>query len=389
MTSEQITRTRVLTVAGTYIPSTSGGGHIRSLAAMIDQLRGDLEFFVVCRDRDPGQSRPYDQVMVQTWLDVGSARVWYEPRGRFTGRRYRHWFTSVQPAVLYLNTLYSWREAVLPALVARSTAPSIHVIIATRGSLDPNALALKRIKKRLLLSLLRALRFDRSVTFQASNERERHQIRAVFPHAEAVVTGHLAQPAQVAEPRARPKRPGSARLLVVGRVVPIKNTAFLLHRLKAVTGEVTVTVAGPIEDRDYWSECQRAAQDLPHVAIDFLGYVAHTDIPDLMAGHDFLVHPSLGENFCHAVAEALAYGLPVLASDRTPWRGLISYSAGWDFDLNDERRWTETLQQIVEMDEAKLRRYREGAQVAFTALADIEENRQRHLRLFVRSGRSC
>jgi glycosyltransferase involved in cell wall biosynthesis len=42
-----------------------------------------------------------------------------------------------------------------------------------------------------------------------------------------------------------------------------------------------------------------------------------------------------GENFGHAIAEALQHGKPVIISDRTPWRNLRDVQAGWDLPLQE------------------------------------------------------
>jgi glycosyltransferase involved in cell wall biosynthesis len=53
-----------------------------------------------------------------------------------------------------------------------------------------------------------------------------------------------------------------------------------------------------------------------------------------LAAHDLFFLPTRGENFGHAIYEALASGIPVLISDRTPWRNLESLGVGWDLPLN-------------------------------------------------------
>ena len=42
-----------------------------------------------------------------------------------------------------------------------------------------------------------------------------------------------------------------------------------------------------------------------------------------------LIAPSDTENFGFSIAEALAHGVPVIASRRTPWRRLEEVGCGW------------------------------------------------------------
>ncbi|RMG75161.1 MAG: glycosyl transferase family 1, partial [Bacteroidetes bacterium] len=65
----------------------------------------------------------------------------------------------------------------------------------------------------------------------------------------------------------------------------------------------------------------------------------------------FSTLPTLGENFGHAIFEGLLAGLPVLISDRTPWRGLEAREIGWDLPLEQPEAFVRAIQQAVDMDQ--------------------------------------
>jgi glycosyltransferase involved in cell wall biosynthesis len=85
------------------------------------------------------------------------------------------------------------------------------------------------------------------------------------------------------------------------------------------------------------------------VAFFYHGAVAHGEVANTLALHDVFVLPTLGENFCHAIAEALAAGVPCLVSDRTPWNDLGRTGAGWSVPLEDQSEWIARLQHCVDL----------------------------------------
>ena len=62
---------------------------------------------------------------------------------------------------------------------------------------------------------------------------------------------------------------------------------------------------------------------------EFCGALEGAQLEQIYAMAELLVLPSHTENFGMVVAEALARGIPVIASQGTPWQGLLEYGCGW------------------------------------------------------------
>lgn len=117
--------------------------------------------------------------------------------------------------------------------------------------------------------------------------------------------------------------PPGRRVLFVGRLharkgFPVAVDAFA--RLAARFDDVLLVGAGEGEDR-------RAVTGLPAEArgrVVLLGHVPNADLPPIHAACDLLVAPSRGgESFGIVVAEAMAAGLPVVASDIPGYREVV------------------------------------------------------------------
>src|SRR5690606_37969753 len=96
--------------------------------------------------------------------------------------------------------------------------------------------------------------------------------------------------------------------------------------------------------------------------VKYIGPVPHQQVQQILTEHDFFLLPTLGENFGHAILEAMTAGCPVIISDQTPWRRLAEKKVGWDLSLNAKSTWVQTLQSCVDMSSIEYQLMAESAQ---------------------------
>jgi glycosyltransferase involved in cell wall biosynthesis len=128
--------------------------------------------------------------------------------------------------------------------------------------------------------------------------------------------------------------------LFVGTIEPRKNLATLIDAFAALPPDPEapcLVLAGA----DGWhSEAVYAAAEGREVR--FLGYVPSSDLPALYRGAVALAHPALDEGFGMTLAEAMAAGTPVVASDGGSLPE-VAAGAALHVPATDVRAWTAAL----------------------------------------------
>ena len=271
-------------------------------------------------------------------------------------------FRRVQPETIYLNGMFSFFGAIVPLLSLRVLGGHTRIVIAPRGMLKESALSIKRWKKTPWLTFLRLSGIAGRVVFHATSEQEAEEVRGWFGTWATIRVVPNIPCLPVEKLNVSQKECGKLRLSFAGRVHPVKNLLYLLRLLKTVTCECSLNVIGPIEDAAYNQDCQREIAGLPgNVTVKFSGAVSNEDALRLVADSDFMVLPTVGENFGHAIFEALSLGIPVLISDQTYWRDLEKDRAGWDLNLAQPDQFCAVLERMGEMSREEYEMWQTGA----------------------------
>ena len=195
---------------------------------------------------------------------------------------------------------------------------------------------------------LLALGLHRAIRFHAADETEAQDIVNYFGNSSRVVTVPNFPGAPAGAFPIPEKKAGELLLIFIGRIHPIKNLDYLLEALKEVRAKVRLTIVGSLEDEKYWEKCKRIIDELPDtIEVEYAGEIANRELQAVTAKQHIFALPTKGENFGHAIFEALALGKPVLISDQTPWRGLRAAGAGWDLALDGPGRFREALEEAA------------------------------------------
>lgn len=152
-------------------------------------------------------------------------------------------------------------------------------------------------------------------------------------------------------------------VLFLGRLHPVKGVARLLDAwcsLGESIGEWKLVIAGPGET-EYVATLKDKARILDgRRTVLFSGELNEAQRSAALQRADLFVMPSDFENFGMAIAEAMAAGLPVIATTGSPWGMLPEANAGWWVEPS-ERGVANALLTAMKLDTEQLREIGEHA----------------------------
>ena len=349
-------RPKIFIVADWYVPGYKAGGLITALSNLADFIGGAFTLFIFTRDRDLTDKSPYADVPRMNWESVGKARVLYT--SDLSLRHIRKRIFEVMPDIIYLNSFFSTLTIKTLFLRKLGLLPDCAFVVAPRGELSPGALEIKSLKKTVYRDCALRTGLYSDVVWHASSALEgEHISTALRSQRGKPQLIHIASDLPsldwlraTGRPSKGPKSAG-ARFLFLSRISPMKNLLFAIEMLRDLKGHVELDIFGPIDDQEYWKDCQKQFGSLPtNIVVRYRGMVPRQLVSTVALDYDFFLLPTLGENFGYVILEAMAAGCPVIVSDQTPWRHLAEQKVGWALPLDEIRLWRSVLQQCVDME---------------------------------------
>ena len=364
-----------------FIPAYKAGGPISSVLNLVNHLSGKFNFFIVTGDRDLGDSKSYENVEFNVWVQVNNYKVIYLTKPNQNKKKYISIYNNINPDYVYLNSLYSYRFSILPLLSFKSNNGSI--FLSPRGMFGPRSLKVKVFKKKVFLYFSKVIGLYKNVRWIASSEIEQKEIFLNMGNGvEINVIPNLPIKQNKNNKPSALKEKGEILLICICRISPIKNINFLFDVLENVPSKVSLSIVGPIEDKGYWNKCLLKLNKLPpNIRVKYIGEKSPSSISNLLLEHHCLVSTSLNENYGHSIVEALSLSCPVVVSNHTPWRDLENHLAGVNLDLKTNL-YAEKINFFAEMGQDEFVRYRNGALDYFNKKIDLDIFKDSYIKLF-------
>ena len=371
-----MTKPKVCILVDWFLPGFRAGGPIQSVANLVRALHKYVDFSIVTTNEDFGTDQPYRDVWHDTWQEWEDiAQIYYFSKERLTQKRLQYVINQTQPDYVHLNSMFSVPFTVWPLKMLRTGKLKAKMIVAPRGMLHPGALSLKKAKKKAFLTTAKLTGIAKKVTFQATDTEEVKDIQQVFGESTKIIQAPNIPSLDQMEWKETPKNPAQGlKMVFISRIARKKNIHYLLERLKGFEAFLLLDLYGPVEEESYQAELEQQIADLPeNIAVNLKGPVPREKVPETLADYHVFVMPTLGENFGHAIFEALAAGKPVLISDQTPWRKLEAKKAGFDLPLDQPEAFEAALRTFLEMDQKTYNTWSRAAQRMARDFAEDED----------------
>ena len=292
------------------------GGPSLSATQLIEALRhSGQDGILVCPDHEQDLSRfaPVNSVHYPTI----QALLANEPREMIGG--------------MHIHGVWEWYLHNASKAARQSRIP---YLFSPHGMLEPWALSHRKWKKKLAWWLYQRNDLKRSEFLLATAPSEAEQFaRLGLTNKTVVAPNGIAFPTHlpVEAKRSTPGESSSIRTaLFLSRIHPKKGLGMLAEAWAKVRPQGwRMKVVGPDADgHRQWVEFQVERLGL-RTSWEFQDAVYGTEKEKVLSNADLFILPTFSENFGIAVAEALAYRLPVITTTGAPWQGLVEHRCGW------------------------------------------------------------
>jgi len=355
----------ILVFSNCYLPGNNGGGPIRTISNLVHHLGKDYNFLIYTSDRDLGMDHPYTDIVKNTWIPVGNAKVYYSRKKNSLNDLVKI-LKNTNYDCIYLNSFFNFKYSfIVLVLVKLLKISDKKIILAPRGEFNKNALSLKSKKKKYFFKIIKFFNLYRNIVWQATSEQEFKDI--LVAQNLLKVSGKIELVSNLPDNISYIERNffvnnSGLKICFISRLSKMKNLLFALEVLSLIRFDIEFNIYGPDEDKLYLDECKKYISFLPkNIKVFFHGSLRNVEVKNRLAEHDLFFLPTLGENYGHAIVESLSIGLPVLISTNTPWRNLKKYNAGWDISLDDINGFRAALNEFHSLNKEGRKKMSESA----------------------------
>ncbi|NOI19532.1 glycosyltransferase [Vibrio coralliilyticus] len=340
---------KVLFFTNHYLPGYKAGGPIKSISNLCDELKDKVNINVVTTNHDFNDSKPYSNVSFDEPVYLNGYNVTY--MSKVTLLRVKKQIEKISPDSIYLNSFFS-KFTRLVLTLSYLGLINCKIILAPRGELSQGALSIKSRKKNTYIVFARFIKIiNERVIFHATEENERKEINQRFDN-EVFVLPNISSSLLPINKKNKVK--GKLKIVFLSRISEKKNLNFaleVLNKLDSIDNdEVGFDIFGTQEDMSYWAVCESLMKKFKHIKVNYKGTVQPSEVHKTLESYHAFFLPTLGENYGHAIVEAMQAGVVPLISDKTPWNEIEELGIGRAINLNNTEEFKREIFRLTMMD---------------------------------------
>lgn len=345
---------KILLLYPYYWPHYRAGGPVQSLYNLVHHFKEKAEFYMVSHDHDIDGSPSDEKVALKKWTRGPNGESIFFVRSISFILVYRI-IRDIKPDVILINGIFNI-DTTLPGIMWGKYF-GIKIIISPRGMLQQWGLNRNKIVKKAFLSFLKLILSHRE-QWHATNEQEEREIHKIFGLTQNVSIASNIPRAIAQNHYERASIASPIKLVFLSLINPNKNLHLIIEAVSRLENFFTLDIYGPVINESYWLLCKEKIVDTKHIL--YKGPVPAWEVPNILTQYNYFVLPTQGENFGHAIFDALSCGVPVIISRHTPWKDLDMHRAGLYVEETVESIYQQ-LQAILELAPSTYTEYRENS----------------------------
>lgn len=242
-----------------------------------------------------------------------------------------------------------WKPDIIHAHVYLAAGPAVSlgekygipVVLSEHWSVFPRR-ALKAINRLFARYIMSKVNVILAVSRNLGSAIESYGIKNRFEFIPNTVD------TRIFYPDSSPKDKDKKRILFVGSMKPIKGIPFLLGALAKLRAERQDFVLHILGDGQCRKEYESLSSQLGlGSAVEFLGFKKKQEVAEYMRRADLFILPSLWENSPCVLIEAMASGLPIIASSVGGIPEIINKNTGILVQTQDVDKLAEALNYML------------------------------------------
>jgi len=312
-----------------YWPHYQAGGPVQSLFNLANILKEHVQVYVLSRTKDVDGTSANDLVKNKWIIGPNGENIFYL-NSISPGSVYRL-LAEVNPDAVLVNGIFNAATTLPGILFARILG--IKIFFSPRGMLQSWGLARRKWIKRAYLFLLKRI-IPHTLAWHATDLKEQQDIIKIFGQNRPIyIAPNVPRKPALYQPLEW--KPGEKmKLVFLSLINPNKNLHLLIDAVLPLQEDYTLDIFGPVADTVYWKTCHEKIKMAPHIL--YKGAVPPWQIQELLCQYHFFVLPTQGENFGHAIFDALSSSVPVMISKNTPWKDIETTGAGFYLDITGQ-----------------------------------------------------